>query len=107
MSDIQITLEQSREYAAIITMINGLAFSLDENYLLEAARLTREQAQRYDSMSVLIPTYTPAKSELYSLQAQCLQHLAQFIATSKHITIKRAELGLITEQQQQIDNMLP
>lgn len=107
MSNTQLTLETSKQHAAVITMINGLAFALDENYLLEAARQTKEQAQRYDAMAVLIPTYTPAKSELYDLQSKCLEHLAQFIATSKRITEKRAELGLIAEQQQQIANLFP
>jgi len=88
----EINLEKSEEIALMIGVLNSFAFQLDEEYLAEAARQTRQQAMHYDATAALNQMWLREQSMLLDEQANALEYLAKYIKSNKRITELRAEL---------------
>ena len=88
----EITLDKSEEAAMTIQIMNSFAFQLDEEYLAEAARQTRQQASSYDAMAALNQMWMREQSMLLDEQANALEYLAKYIKSNKRIAELRAEL---------------
>lgn len=80
------TLEKSKEQAMLLTLMNQWAFQLDDEYLLEAAKQTREQADRYDSAAVLNRSWNQHHSQVLSAKADALEHIAKYIKANKRVS---------------------
>lgn len=88
----EITLDKSEEAAMTIQIMNSFAFQLDEEYLAEVARQTRQQASSYDAMAALNQMWLREQSMLLDEQANALEYLAKYIKSNKRIAELRAEL---------------
>ena len=80
------TVEKSEEQAMLLTLMNQWAFQLDDDYLLEAAKQTREQADRYDSAAVLNRSWNEHHSKVLSAKADVLEHIAKYIKANKLVS---------------------
>jgi len=88
----EITLDKSEEAAMTIQIMNSFAFQLDEEYLAEVARQTRQQAISYDAMAALNQMWLREQSMLLDEQANALEYLAKYIKSNKRIAELRVEL---------------
>lgn len=80
------TLEKSEEQAMLLTLMNQWAFQLDDEYLMEAAKQTREQAGRYDAAAVLNRSWNQHHSKVLSAKADALEHIAKYIKANKRVS---------------------
>jgi hypothetical protein len=80
------TLEKSEEQALFLTIMNQWAFKLDEEYLLEVAKKTRQQAHMYDSAAVLNRGWNEHHANVLSAQADALEHIAGYIRANKNVS---------------------
>lgn len=88
------TLEKSEEQAFYLTIMNQWAFKLDEEYLLEASRATRRQADRYDAAAVLNRQWNEHHSKVLTAKADALEHIAKYIKANKRVSeLEKTEKG--------------
>lgn len=80
------TLEKSEQQALLLQIANQWIFQLDEDYLLEAAKLTRQQADRYDAAAVLNRTWNEHHSKVLTAKADALEHIAKYIKANKQVS---------------------
>lgn len=79
-------IEKANEHAMLLTLMNQWAFQLDDDYLLEAAKQTRQQADRYDSAAVLNRQWNEHHSKVLSAKADALEHIAKYIKANKRVS---------------------
>ncbi len=79
-------IEKANEQAMLLTLMNQWAFQLDDDYLLEAAKQTRQQADRYDSAAVLNRQWNQHHSQVLSAKADALEHIAKYIKANKRVS---------------------
>lgn len=79
-------IEKAEEQAMLLTLMNQWAFQLDDEYLLEAAKQTRQQADRYDSAAVLNRSWNEHHSKVLSAKADALEHIARYIQANKRVS---------------------
>lgn len=86
-------VEKANEQAMLLTLMNQWAFQLDDEYLLEAAKQTRQQADRYDSAAVLNRSWNKHHSKVLSAKADALEYIAKYIKANKRVSeLEKKEL---------------
>ena len=79
-------IEKANEQAMLLTLMNQWAFQLDDDYLLEAAKQTRQQADRYDAAAVLNRQWNQHHSQVLSAKADALEYIAKYIKANKRVS---------------------
>ncbi len=80
------TIQKSEEQALYLTIMNQWAFKLDDDYLLEAAKQTRRQADLYDAAAVLNRQWNQYHSKVLNAKADALEHIAKYIKANKRVS---------------------
>lgn len=99
--EINLTEAKSMEQAMHISLLNSIAFTLDEEYLQKAAERLHAQASHYDATAVLNRSWSREGGNLMNEQARCLQLLADYIKSNKRITGLKAKLDKVNNLQKQ------
>ncbi len=82
---MEFSEEKSQEQAALIGSIAMQIIMLDVEHCRKVVSDMRKQISKEASMSVLNLAYSPAKAQVFSKQAEALEHLCNYVDALKQV----------------------